>query len=193
MALGTIGFAGARPATRDGGDVDAVPSAGLPHPAPSPSETYSVTRPPATCEAGGRITHARGAAAGRRADSHRLAASPCLRALCSSQFSEEQEERARYSPRPCPPVRVLRSLLAPASQLPSASSTLHRFLRAVAPGLEPQPPVLQHLSARRDTVLSGSFVPTQPRPSREGLQKDGHGPTRPVSSLGADTVRAVRG
>ena len=169
--------------------MDAVPSTGLPHPAPSPSETYSVTRPPATCEAGGRATHARGAAAGQRADSHRLAASPCLRALCSSQFSEEQEERARYSPRPCPPLRVLRSLLAPASQLSFAPSTLHRFLRAVAPGPEPQPPVVQHLSARRDTVLSGSFVPTRPRPSREGLQKDGHEPKQHASCLGAETAR----
>lgn len=168
---GTIGFTSAKPATRDGGDVDAVPSAGLPHPAPSPSETYSVTRPPATREAGGRITHARGAAAGRRAKSQRLAAGPCLRVLCSNHFSGVQGKGTRYSPRLYPPVRVLRSLLAPASQLPSASSTLHRFLRAVAPGLGPQPPVIQHLSARRDTVLSGSLCPLGPAPVVKGFRK----------------------
>ena len=118
-----------------------------------------------------RATHARGAAAGRRADSQRLTASPCLRVLCSNHFSGEAEERTRYSPRPCPPVRVLRSLLAPASQLPSASSALHRLLRAVAPGLEPQPPVVQHLSARRDTVLSGSLCPLGPAPVVKGFRK----------------------
>lgn len=76
MAGSTIGFTGTKPATRDGGDVDACADTGLPHPAPSPSETYSVARPPATRKADGRATHAQGEATRQRANSLRLATSP---------------------------------------------------------------------------------------------------------------------
>lgn len=79
-----------------------VRGTGLPHPAPSPPETYS----------GETISKADGPPhmLWARCERTRRTASPCPMGLCSKWISGDQEKKSGYSPRPRPPLRATLSI-----------------------------------------------------------------------------------
>lgn len=139
-----------------------VRGTGLPHPAPSPPETYS----------GETISEADGPPhmLWARCERTRRAASPCPMGLCSKWISRDQEKKSRYSPRPRPPLREALSLSDHTLRSPG-----------LATSLGPQHPDMGLLgekdSHRQEcpprTSTSRCLALTRPRPSRKELQENG--------------------